>query len=225
MSAERSAGACSASQAEGARAVSSRGRRSRPRLLTAERSESAPGAKASRAAESERVSRSGGDAERVAEHRRISRARPPETASVSPVGRLLGRLATVTRAVGGGPERPVSKRRSGEEPTREGAFPPPYRRAGRRRPDAGRDVGLARFLRPCPEATETSRKASSQSPEGCPKGKAESKKRDRPGSGTDGAELGRREVADRRSGARGARRGGGGAVSVRPAGGEVGGPV
>ena len=36
-------------EAEGARAVGSRGRRSRPRLPTAERSESAPGAQASRA--------------------------------------------------------------------------------------------------------------------------------------------------------------------------------
>jgi len=223
VAAERSEGDCSASQAKGARAVGSRGRRSRPRLPTAERSESAPEAPASRAAQSERVSRSAGDAARVAEHRRISRACPPKTASVSPVGRFSGRLATITRAVGGGPERPVSKRRSEEEPTREGAFPPYYCCAGRKLTKPGEERGLARFLRPCPEATESERKGDGPV-EGClpersggsqpgPSPRALSRRRDAPkgqgrrarsvtgrGAGTGEAELGRREVADRRSG-------------------------
>lgn len=62
---------------------------------------------------------------------------------------------------------------------------------------------------------KASRRRAFQSPEGCPEGaRPKARSVTGRGTGTDGAELGRREVADRRSGARGARRGGGGAVSV-----------
>ena len=117
---------------------------------------------------------------------------------------FFGRLATIKRAVGGGPERPVSKRRSAVEPTREGAFPPYYGCMGRGHVKTREKGGLARFLRPVPEATETSRKASFQSPEGCPEGaRRKARSVTGRGSGTGEAELGRREVAARRSGAKG----------------------
>jgi hypothetical protein len=121
----------------GARAVRSRARRSRALLRTAERSESAPGAKARRAAESERGSRSGGDrGTAVAEHRRVSRACPWRQCACrrSAVSTAVRRRVARTGGRGRSARWPPTER-SGAE--RRGGFPPCFyacargRRGGR----------------------------------------------------------------------------------------------
>jgi len=133
--------------------------------------EAKPTASADRRAKRERSWSAGeqGGGERAwfeERRRRGTRRRAPENLASVPSGDservasrpFFGRLATIKRAVEGGPERPVSKRRSAVEPTREGAFPPYYCCAGRRLTNIGEKRVLARFLRPCPEATESERK-------------------------------------------------------------------
>jgi len=166
--------------------------------------------------------------------RRGTRRRAPENLASAPSGdseRVASRPAfwpsgdsyASCRRRAGAPGEQAPKRRGADA---RGGFSPFLPLRGEKTSGFGEDEAWRASCGRSRRRLKASRRRAFQSPEGCPEGaRPKARSVTGRGSGTDGAELGRREVADRRSGAKGARRGGGGAVSVRPAGGEAGGPV